>query len=69
MLILVLTPNTVSGITENNLIVTSANVFPNPVKNQFTVSLTLIQSARVRVTLNHISGKEVMPLSDSKLRS
>ena len=65
--ILVLSPDRISGVKENKLTMTSANVFPNPAKNQFTISITLTESARVSVSLCDIFGREVMKLMDDKL--
>ncbi|MBC7775017.1 MAG: T9SS type A sorting domain-containing protein [Phycisphaerae bacterium] len=65
--ILVLTPDEASDVAENNLILTAVNLFPNPVKNQFTLSLTLTQSVRVRAVFSDIFGREVLHLMDQNL--
>lgn len=65
--ILVLTPDDVTSTVENNMMLTSADVFPNPAKNQFTVSITLAQSSGVKTVLNDVFGKEVMVLMEQNL--
>jgi glucose/arabinose dehydrogenase len=68
--ILVLTPEQdVTGIAENNSLLSSVNVFPNPVKNQFTFSVVLTNSAKLKVVLKDIFGREVIPLKDQSLNA
>jgi len=65
--ILVLTPDDVTGAAENNTMITFADVFPNPAKNKFTLSIILSQPAEVKAVLRDISGREVMVLMERVL--
>jgi glucose/arabinose dehydrogenase len=67
--ILVLTPNDVSGIKDENKVLSFSSIYPNPVENQFTLSLTLTQSTRVTAVLYDITGKEVLRLMDQTMAS
>lgn len=67
--ILVLTPNNAVGINENRLLISSADVFPNPAINHFTISINLTESARVSATIYDVFGREVMTLMDDILNS
>jgi glucose/arabinose dehydrogenase len=66
--ILVLTPDKATGI--NNAVndrTYAGAVYPNPVKNVFTLPVTLTQSTRVTVALYDITGKEVRVFLDKTL--
>lgn len=65
--ILVLTPDETTGTIENNRMLIAATIYPNPANDAFTISVSLTQSARVRVTLNDMFGREIMPLMDENL--
>lgn len=66
--ILVLTPNKATGVnTVANGASYAGAVYPNPVKNQFTLPLKLTQATRVAVALHDIAGKEVRTLLDETL--
>lgn len=67
--ILVLTPDEVSGMAENTVVLTAADVYPNPVSDRFTLSITLKESARVKAVLHDLYGREVMPLMDQDLEA
>jgi glucose/arabinose dehydrogenase len=66
--ILVLTPNKATGINNPaNPGSFAASIYPNPVKNKFTLPLTLTQSTRVTATLYDIAGKQVRVFIDKTL--
>jgi hypothetical protein len=65
--ILVLTPDNLSGIHEKDPVLSTSKIFPNPAQNQFTLALTLTQSARVTAVLYDITGKQVLSLIDQNL--
>lgn len=65
--ILILTPDAVTGIDNNNIVLSSSNVYPNPASNQFTMAMTLNQAAKVTAVLYDISGKQVRLLLDQNL--
>ncbi len=65
--ILVLTPDETTGVVKNNFELTAVTVYPNPAENQFTISLTLTQSSKMKVVLNDMFGREVKPLMDQNL--
>lgn len=64
MFILVLTPDKVNSISEENILQSSINLYPNPAKDQFTLSFTAKESVKVKASLFDLAGKEVMPLLD-----
>ncbi|MFA6151675.1 MAG: T9SS type A sorting domain-containing protein [Chitinophagaceae bacterium] len=61
--ILVLTPKTGTGMKNvNSSGAQIGAIYPNPVKNQFTISLNLKSAAKVTATLYDISGREIKSL-------
>lgn len=67
--ILVLTPQNNTGLNMNTPEPVSASIFPNPVKKQFTLSLTLTQSTKVTAVLIDVFGREVMNVMDLDIPS
>jgi glucose/arabinose dehydrogenase len=65
--ILVLTPNGATAINENSLTLNDAVIFPNPVKDRFTLTLTLNQPEKTRITLTDVFGREVMHVENLNL--
>ncbi len=65
--VLVLTPDKISGEEEMDRTVVSVNVFPNPVRNQFTVSIALQQPDQISMVLNDVFGREVKHFMDWNL--
>jgi glucose/arabinose dehydrogenase len=65
--ILVLTPDKVIGIPDQNQVLTASTIYPNPANDQFTLMLTLTQSTKVKAVLYDITGKEVLSLMDQTL--
>jgi len=65
--VLVLTPDDITSVDQQNLVLTSSVIYPNPAKDQFTLNLTLAQSAKVIAVLYDITGKEVSALMDRTL--
>ncbi len=60
--ILVMTPDKTIGIREEHILLRSSQVYPNPAKDQFSLSFSLTESANIRAVLMDVTGKEVMPL-------
>lgn len=67
--ILVMTPDDISGMADDKVPVSWANIFPNPARNQITVSLSLDQSADVSVSIYDLTGKEVVFVPKQWLQS
>ncbi|HET6225234.1 MAG TPA: T9SS type A sorting domain-containing protein [Bacteroidia bacterium] len=67
--VLILTPDEVTSIDRQNEVVSSSVIYPNPAKDQFNLSLTMTQSAKVTATLYDIAGKAVLSLMDQTLAS
>lgn len=65
--VIVLTPNDITGMNEENKVLSSSTLYPNPAKDQFTLALTLTQSTKVTAVLYDITGKEVLSLMDQTL--
>jgi glucose/arabinose dehydrogenase len=67
-IILVFTPSGATGI-ENQEAPRMGSVYPNPVKNQFTLPLVLNQAAKVRIALYDVTGREVLRLRDQTMQA
>ncbi len=66
--ILVLTPSALSGIQPTaGEVLRAGAVYPNPMKNKFTVPLTLTKATEVTVVLYDIAGRAVSALMKQKL--
>lgn len=60
--IIVLTPDETTGMIESDRKPIDANVYPNPVKDQVTLSLSLTSTEKVSISLNDMYGREVKQL-------
>lgn len=67
--VLVLTPNTIIGLNDEKPVLAASTIYPNPTRDQFTLAMTLTQSARVTAVLCDITGKEVLPLLDQNIQA
>lgn len=65
--ILVFTPDDITKIINEFLVLTSSIIYPNPANDQFNLSLNLAKPAKVTVELYDIAGKKVGLLLDETL--
>jgi hypothetical protein len=65
--VLVLTPDDITNINNEDLVLTSSIIYPNPARDQFNLALNLLQSAKVTAELYDIAGKKVATLLDETL--
>jgi serine protease len=57
----------ITSVDENNSDNFSWNVFPNPVRDNTAINLSLYQNENVKIELTDITGKSVLILKDGKL--
>jgi glucose/arabinose dehydrogenase len=68
--ILVMTPEVdMTGIATVNNILNSATIYPNPAKNQFTLSFSLTAPTSMKVILTDMLGKEISTITEKALES
>ncbi|HZV70548.1 MAG TPA: T9SS type A sorting domain-containing protein [Saprospiraceae bacterium] len=58
--ILVMTPEDITGITEEKVVLSSATIYPNPANSKITLAINLSQSANVTISIYDVTGKEVV---------
>ena len=58
--ILVMTPEDISGVMDEENVVSSLIVFPNPANSKVTLTINLSQSANVSISIYDVNGKEVV---------
>ena len=58
--ILVMTPDDISGTKDEKVAVSAATIFPNPASNAITLAIDLNQSANVTISIYDLTGKEVV---------
>jgi glucose/arabinose dehydrogenase len=57
--ILVLTPDKTTGTADHNPLLSAAAVYPNPVRDAFTIDMTMARPANVRIVLKDMFGRTV----------
>ena len=65
--ILVLTPDNIIGLNDENRVLAASTIYPNPAKDEFKLSITLTQTSKVSAVLYDITGKELISLMDLTL--
>jgi hypothetical protein len=55
--------------TANNSVDQELSVYPNPFRNQLTISFGLKQNAQVRISLLNLLGQEVKILKDGAMQT
>lgn len=58
--ILVMTPENITGTTEEKVVRSFATVYPNPARIMITLAIYLSQSANVTISVYDVTGKEVV---------
>jgi hypothetical protein len=58
--ILVMTPDDISGVADEKVAVSSATIYPNPASSTITIGIELNQSANVTISIYDLTGKEVV---------
>ena len=58
--ILVMTPDDISGTKDEKVAVSAATIFPNPASSAITLAIDLNQSANVTISIYDLTGKEVV---------
>jgi glucose/arabinose dehydrogenase len=67
--ILVMTPDDISAITDEKVVVSDATIYPNPASSSITLSIHLSQSANVTISIYDLTGKEVLFVPGQWLQS
>ncbi len=56
---LALTASTLSAVSEVKSNISAINIYPNPIKSDFSFNYSLMESGMVKVTLHDLQGKEI----------
>jgi hypothetical protein len=58
--ILVMTPEDISGTTNEKIVLSAATIYPNPSRSNITLAINLSQSTNVTIFIYDVNGKEVV---------